>query len=57
MSARYDHEKLVLTEVGYHGLGNGLELDDGVENPGALHGPDARGEDHLVVHGLSLIHI
>ena len=51
MSARYDHEKLVLTEAGDHGLENGLELDDGVENPGVLHGPDARGEDHLVVHG------
>ena len=36
MSARYGHEKLVLTDAGDHGLKNDLELDDGVENHGAL---------------------
>ena len=51
MSTRYDHEKLVLTEAGDHGLENGLELDDGVENPRVLHGPGAPGEELLVVHG------
>ena len=51
MSARYDHEKLVLIEVGDHGLENGLEIDDGVENPGVLHGLDACGEELLVFHG------
>ena len=50
MSARYGPEKLVPTEAGDHGLENGLELDD-VENPGVLHGPDARGEELLGVHG------
>ena len=51
MSARYGHEKLGLTDAGDHGLKNDLELDDGVENHGALHGPDVLGEELLVVHG------
>ena len=51
MSARYGHEKLVLTDAGDHGLVNDLELDDGGENHGALHGPGVLGEELLVVHG------
>ena len=51
MSARYGHGKLVLTDAGDHGLKNDLELDDGVENHGALHGPGVLGEELLVVHG------
>ena len=51
MSARYDHEKLVRTEAGDHGLENDLELDDGVDNHGALHGSGVLGEELLVVHG------
>ena len=51
MSARYGHGKLVLTDAGDRGLENDLELGDGVENPVVLHGPDARGEELLVVHG------
>ena len=51
MSARYGHEKLVLTDAGEHGLENDLEFDDGVENPVGLHGPDDRDEELLVVYG------
>ena len=50
MSARYGHEKLVLTDAGDHGLKNDLELDDGVENHGALPGRGVLGEELLVVH-------
>ena len=51
MSARHGHGKLVLTDAGDHGLENGLEVDDGEENHGALQGPGVLGEELLVVHG------
>ena len=51
MSARYGHGKLVLTDAGDHGLENGLGLDDGEENHGALQGPGVLGEELQGVHG------
>ena len=51
MSARYGHGKLVLTDAGDHGLENGLGLDDGEENHGALQGPGVLGEELQVGHG------